>query len=243
MAKYLQQRGIPCRLSSLMTRDNANRRFAVRMDPSVAVGLDGLPAVTLTQAEPEVFVVDGRDLTQPLRIDDDLSGITAARTLRAQLTGAVLTAINANITVRGTDAGGTARTHIYRYTLANLTLVQHTTLAFATITQVSGAGFAAGTADITANARVMNEVFGEYQTFDKSATHIRNSGTMILRATEPYTRADNGFGVIAGYVAGEVISADTLGQGFGRIIGGGTENINGVDVNVYKVLNPEQPID
>ena len=80
-----------------------------------------------------------------------------------------------------------------------------------------------------------DEVFGEYQTHDNGTVLVRNTGVVILRASAAYAQAVNGQGVRSSATAG-VVSAAGLENGVGRIIGGGTENIGGSDVNVYRVL-------
>ena len=238
MAVYAQQRGIACRRAADLTRDNANQRYAVRLDPRVSTGLDDLPTVTLTRAEADVLVVDGGDLTGTITVDNDLSSIATVRDLQVQLSGAtVITSGTVDIT--GTDAAGAAQTETLTFALGSLNTAQTTSNAYATVTAVTASDFNSGTVDITALRTEVDEVFGEYQTFDKSAVHIRNQGTMVLRAAATYTSAHNGYGVIASDTAGVVEPASTLGTGFGRIIGGGTENINGVDTNVYEVIVPE----
>ena len=240
MAVYTQQRGIACRRAADLTRDNANQRYAVRLDPSVSTDTDALPTATLTRAEADVLSVDGADVTAAITVDDDLSSVATPRLLNVAITGGTLAGATATVVVTGTNAGGNAQTQTLNFTAANVGTPQTSTGAYATLTTVTAAGFTAGTLDITALATLIDEVFGEYQTFDKSAIHVRNKGTMILRASQPYVSTLNGQGVIAGYQAGEVRASGTLGTGFGVIIGGGTESINGADVDVLKVYNPDQ---
>ena len=81
-----------------------------------------------------------------------------------------------------------------------------------------------------------DSILGEYQTREGDGTvRVCNVGTLVLRASAAYTAANNGFGVTSSTTAGVVAVAGTIGGGLGRITGGGTEEIDGATVNVYKV--------
>ena len=92
------------------------------------------------------------------------------------------------------------------------------------------------TATLTGTTATAIEVLGEYETYDNAAVRIKTGGVLILRASAAYAAANNGFGVVASATAGIVQVAATIGTGLGKIIGGGTENIGGSDVNVLRVL-------
>ena len=79
-----------------------------------------------------------------------------------------------------------------------------------------------------------NDTYGEYMSLDGGEVGIQTGGIMVLRTAATYTAAMNGFGV-RGTTTSGVVEIATLGTGFGRIIGGGTVNIDGTDRTVFVV--------
>lgn len=94
-----------------------------------------------------------------------------------------------------------------------------------------------GQVGLTGTTAATNEVIGQYlhTEFDGVTSRIRTTGLLYLRAKAAYAAADNGKGVESSDTAGLVQPASAKGGGFGVIVGGGVVNIDGTDVNIYKV--------
>ena len=79
------------------------------------------------------------------------------------------------------------------------------------------------------------DVYGEFILLDGGDASIQTGGIMVLRASAAYVMADNGFGVRSTATAGVVQKGASIGAGFGKIIGGGSVEIDGAATNVYVV--------
>lgn len=84
-------------------------------------------------------------------------------------------------------------------------------------------------------------IIGEYQTYTDNKRVLIESGYAVLQASAAYTAADNGKGVLSTTTKGVVaavtrVSASAV-TGVGRIVGGGTREVNNVTVNVYYVVD------
>ena len=75
--------------------------------------------------------------------------------------------------------------------------------------------------------------FGEYQTFEKGKASIEVK-EMIVRASAAYAAIDNGSSIQTSTTAG--VAKKKAPDGVYSIQGGGVVNIDGADVNVYKVV-------
>ena len=69
------------------------------------------------------------------------------------------------------------------------------------------------------------EVLGEYKHWQSdTAIRVQTTGILHLEAKAAYAIAQNGHGVVSSDVDGKVAPGAAVGVGFGRIIGGYTEN-------------------
>lgn len=94
-----------------------------------------------------------------------------------------------------------------------------------------------GEVGLTGTTAATDEVIGQFMHsgFDKKTARIRTKGLLFLRAKVAFAASMLKKGVVSSDTAGEIQAAASVGDGFGKILGGATITIDGVARHIYKV--------